>query len=140
MKRQGGKREIKHGSCCFPAKIDDTVLNSYLFLKYSLLSKHFLGLPSSGFEKHFWLQEAEPVWGSLWCRSQRERGGRRNHVAFTGTWSWAIMYTLNFTYKKQSSSDYSCKEESEDTVLFHSHFYDINYILEILKLLFALAI
>lgn len=42
-------------------------------------------------------------------------------------------------YKHQSSSDYSCKEESEGTVLFHSHLYDmeVNYTLEILKLLFA---
>lgn len=49
------------------------------------------------------------------------------------------MYNLNFMYKQQSSSDYSCKEESEDTVLFHSHLYDmeINDILEILELLFA---
>lgn len=116
------------------------LLNPYLFLKQTLISKYFLGLPSSGLEKQFCLHCAGG--SSLRCSNPRQRGGTGNHVAFKGSWSWAIMYTFSFIYKKQSSSAYSCEKESEDTVLFHGRFHDIeiHYILEILKLLFALAV
>lgn len=51
------------------------------------------------------------------------------------------MYSWTLICKNQFRSDYRFKEEFEHKVLFPSHFYDVemNYILEIPKLLFTLS-
>lgn len=75
-------------------------------------------------------------------RGQREgRDGRRGDpAASTGSPSGASMHICNFIYKRQSHSDYVCKEEFKHKVIFPGHFYnvEVNYILEIPELLFTL--